>query len=177
MSAMSKGGYSPEVMELFERLKKEAEDAGYRLNPDLSMTLPLVESLLKNESRYGYQACPCRLAFGERDRDLDVICPCDYRDPDLSEFGACYCGLYVGPEVAEGRAQVRPIPERRPEEYALQGFIPASKKDASGPAMKTAIPVWRCRVCGYLCAREQPPGICPICKAKKDRFERFVFSA
>jgi rubrerythrin len=35
------------------------------------------------------------------------------------------------------------------------------------------LPVWRCRVCGYLCARDEPPGVCPICKAKKDRFERF----
>ncbi|MCX6687268.1 MAG: ferredoxin:glutaredoxin reductase, partial [Methanoregula sp.] len=35
-------------------------------------------------------------------------------------------------------------------------------------------PVWRCRVCGYLCAREQPPDICPICKVTKDRFERFI---
>jgi ferredoxin-thioredoxin reductase catalytic chain len=29
-------------------------------------------------------------------------------------------------------------------------------------------------VCGYLCAREEPPGTCPICKAEKDRFERFM---
>jgi rubrerythrin len=29
-------------------------------------------------------------------------------------------------------------------------------------------------VCGYLCAREEAPGICPICKAKKERFERFM---
>jgi len=36
------------------------------------------------------------------------------------------------------------------------------------------LPVWRCRVCGYLCAREQPPEVCPICKVKKDRFERFL---
>jgi len=36
------------------------------------------------------------------------------------------------------------------------------------------LPVWRCKVCGYLCAREGPPEICPICKAKKERFERFM---
>jgi rubrerythrin len=35
-------------------------------------------------------------------------------------------------------------------------------------------PVWRCKVCGYLCARDEPPEICPICKVKKDRFERFM---
>ena len=33
--------------------------------------------------------------------------------------------------------------------------------------------MYRCVVCGYLCAREEPPAVCPICKAKKDRFEEF----
>jgi rubrerythrin len=35
-------------------------------------------------------------------------------------------------------------------------------------------PVWRCKVCGYLCARDAPPEVCPICKAKKERFEKFL---
>jgi ferredoxin-thioredoxin reductase catalytic chain len=35
-------------------------------------------------------------------------------------------------------------------------------------------PVWRCKVCGYLCARDEPPDLCPICKVKKERFERFA---
>ena len=35
-------------------------------------------------------------------------------------------------------------------------------------------PVWRCKVCGYLCAREHPPEVCPICKVPKERFERFM---
>gem|GEM_PF-2544233 len=30
-------------------------------------------------------------------------------------------------------------------------------------------PIWRCRVCGYLCERNNPPERCPICKAQKDR--------
>jgi ferredoxin-thioredoxin reductase catalytic chain len=35
------------------------------------------------------------------------------------------------------------------------------------------LPIWRCTVCGYLCGREDPPDVCPICKVTKDRFERF----
>jgi rubrerythrin len=35
------------------------------------------------------------------------------------------------------------------------------------------MPMWRCTVCGYLCAREGPPDVCPICKVTKERFERF----
>jgi ferredoxin-thioredoxin reductase catalytic chain len=79
-----------EVDRLYERLKKEAEAGGYHLNPDMEMTKALVKGLLTNEKRYGYQACPCRLAAGRKEEDLDIICPCDYRDADVVEFDACY---------------------------------------------------------------------------------------
>jgi rubrerythrin len=52
--------------------------------------------------------------------------------------------------------------------------IKAESKEAGPPAAReTALPVWRCKVCGYLCARERPPGKCPICGADRDRFEEF----
>lgn len=35
-------------------------------------------------------------------------------------------------------------------------------------------PVWRCRVCGYICARDQAPDVCPICGASQERFEKFI---
>jgi ferredoxin-thioredoxin reductase catalytic subunit/rubredoxin len=171
---MKKKDYSPEVIALHDRLEREAGEGGYHFNPDRAMTLALVEGLLTNERRYGYLMCPCRLAFGEKQKDLDLICPCDYRDADLEERDACFCGLYVSGRVAEGKAGAHSIPERRPEEYQLHGFLPAAKV-VEGRAVTTAIPVWRCRVCGYLCARETPPGVCPVCKAKKDRFEPFEF--
>ncbi len=163
---------SPEEVEaLYERLKREAEASGYHLNPDREFTLGLVEGLLINERRYGYRACPCRLATGDKQQDLDIICPCDYRDADLNEWGTCYCGLYVSEEVLRGEREVKPIPERRPPPGQRPQDRPARAPER--PGVGTPIPVWRCRVCGYLCAREEPPAVCPICKAKRDRFERF----
>ena len=154
-------------------LKNDAESGGYFLNPDTEFTKNLVRGLIKNRDRYGYQSCPCRLASGKKEEDLDIICPCNYRDPDLTDFGACYCALYVSAAIARGEKQVAPVPERRP---------PRSMRNKGGevqmvsatPVPMFPLPIWRCRVCGYLCAREQPPGICPICKATKDRFERFA---
>jgi ferredoxin-thioredoxin reductase catalytic subunit/rubredoxin len=159
------------VNHLYDRLNREAEDKGYHLNPDVEFTKDLVRSLLINENRFGYRVCPCRLALGKKDDDLDIICPCDYRDQDLEEFGACYCGLYVDEEILSGRKQLTTIPERRttPDQRHIVATEPA--KPSFAPF---ALPVWRCRVCGYLCARDQPPAVCPVCKAKKDRFERFA---
>ena len=79
-----------EIDRLYDRLKKEAEAGGYHLNPDVPFTSDLVKGLIVNERRYGYWACPCRLASGNKQDDLDIICPCDYRDPDLTEHGCCY---------------------------------------------------------------------------------------
>lgn len=152
------------------RLKKEAEAGGYRLNPDREFVAGLVRGLLTNTGRYGYPACPCRLAAGEKERDIDIVCPCDYRDPDLTDYGACYCALYVSAEVASGKAEAKPVPERRPPGGPKKG----EARPAGGVAGSLPLPVWRCKVCGYLCAREKPPEICPICKAGKDRFERFI---
>jgi ferredoxin-thioredoxin reductase catalytic chain len=157
----------------YETLKKEAEGGGYRFNPDVEFVKNLIRGLLKNGQRYGYRACPCRLAAGKREDDTDIICPCDYRDPDLGDFGACYCALYVSDAVAHGEKQVAPVPERRPPR-SMRRTGSAVQAALAIPAPVFPLPVWRCRVCGYLCAREQPPGICPICKVTKDRFERFA---
>jgi ferredoxin-thioredoxin reductase catalytic chain len=162
---------SQEAQNLYERLRNEAEAAGYYLNPDTVFVLELMEGLLINEERYGYQSCPCRLAAGTREEDLDIICPCDYRDPDLDEYGACYCALYVSEDVAMGRKEVVPVPERR----GTEAEAPDTAQEAEPVGFtRKGIPVWRCKVCGYLCARPQPPLKCPICRADKDRFERFA---
>lgn len=156
----------------YDRLKRETEAGGYNLNTDRGFVRDLIEGLLTNEDRYGYPACPCRLASGDRTDDLDIVCPCDYRDPDLLEYGACYCALYVSRAVVEGRTKVTSIPDRRPPRREEHRQF--SGRSESSPVGTLPYPVWRCRVCGYLCAREGPPELCPVCKAKSDRFERFM---
>ena len=160
-----------EIDKLYERLNKEAEAGGYHLNPDFEFTKALIRGLLVNEQRYGYWACPCRLAAGKKVEDLDIICPCDYRDPDLNQYGTCYCALYVSDEVLSGEKKLQSIPERRPPAEERRKI---EQKPVAASISSLPLPVWRCKVCGYLCAREEPPGICPVCKAKKDRFERFI---
>ncbi len=72
---------------------------------------------------------------------------------------------------------MKPIPERRPPEKeeppAPSGEAEVAEAAEPRPARTTTVPVWRCKVCGYLCARDKPPGVCPICKAGRERFEPF----
>jgi len=101
---------------LYENLRKLQEPKGYFFNKDMDMTMPLLESLLINKERYGYMVCPCRLASGDFEQDRDIVCPCVYREPDVEEYGACYCGLYVSKEWNEEKIAHETVPERRPPE-------------------------------------------------------------
>ena len=101
---------------LYENLRKVQEAKGYYFNKDKERTFELLENLMINKDRYGYMACPCRLASGDREWDKDIICPCVYREPDVEEYGSCYCSLYVSQAWNEGKVPQQYVPERRPPE-------------------------------------------------------------
>ncbi|MGB9979334.1 ferredoxin-thioredoxin reductase catalytic domain-containing protein [Methanobacterium sp.] len=169
---MNNDNVSGEELDLFyEKVKKDVEAHGYHLNPNAEFTKELLKGILINEKRYGYGSCPCRLAVNDKEIDLDIICPCDYRDPDLNDYDTCYCGLYVSGDILKGIREVPAIPERRP---TLEEREQSKKKSLSGALSSLQLPVWRCSVCGYLCAREEPPEVCPICKVEKERFRKFI---
>lgn len=107
------------ALQLFGALQKIQEPKGYFFNPDETMTMPLLEGLLTNKERLGYMACPCRLANGTFEADRDIVCPCEYREADVKEFGACFCGLYGSKDWAEGKVEKVVVPERRPVEKIL----------------------------------------------------------
>lgn len=98
---------------LYEILDKYAKSKGLELNKDKDLVFELINGLLKNEQRYGYRSCPCRLASADKQKDADIICPCVYSIDDIKEYGRCYCGLYVSKEYNEGKIQDKPVPERR----------------------------------------------------------------
>jgi ferredoxin-thioredoxin reductase catalytic chain len=99
---------------LYELLGKYAVSQGMRLNKDRPFVMNILNGLLTNEARYGYRSCPCRLASGVKEKDMDIICPCHYCMPDVQEYGSCYCALYVSDDWNEARVEHRQVPERRP---------------------------------------------------------------
>jgi ferredoxin-thioredoxin reductase catalytic subunit len=169
-----------------QRAESDAKTYGYYLNPDADFLKDLLEGLKKNEERYGYPSCPCRVASGKLELDRDIICPCDYRDPDVAEFGTCYCALYVRKDVYEGKTPITPISERRPQEKQVRAYSVGPEARAEKP-LETANVItpepsqvkkklWYCRQCGYVVYREDPPYVCPICKAKREMFAEIAVS-
>ena len=166
------------------RAETDAKTYGYYLTPQPELLQGFLEGLKTNEDRYGYPLCPCRLASGNFEFDRDIICPCDYRDPDVAQYGACYCRLYVNKQVYESK-NLPEVPERRPieKQQRAYGTPPVSRqaspqsaqeKPAAAQAPKPQPTVkkklWYCKQCGYVVFREDPPYICPICKAKREVF-------
>ena len=172
------------------RAEADAKTYGYYLTPQPELLQGFLEGLKTNEDRYGYPLCPCRLASGIYEYDRDIICPCDYRDPDVAQYGSCYCRLYVNKEVYDSK-NLPEVPERRPLEkqqraYGTQSVAskqtaPQEGQEKSSTTLSTtshaAKPqpivkkkLWYCKQCGYVVYREDPPYICPICKAKREEF-------
>jgi ferredoxin-thioredoxin reductase catalytic subunit/rubredoxin len=168
------------IDEVRKRAEADAKTNGYYLTPDPDLLEAFFEGLKTNEDRYGYPLCPCRLASGKFEFDRDIICPCDYRDPDVAEYGACYCRLYVNKAVYESK-NLPEVPERRPPEKMVRAYETSSVQTG---AEKPATPkqemaqdkggvkkkLWYCKQCGYVAFREDPPYVCPICKAKREMF-------
>jgi ferredoxin-thioredoxin reductase catalytic subunit len=172
------------IEEVRRRAEADAKTYGYYLTPQPELLQGFLEGLKTNEDRYGYPSCPCRLASGIFEYDRDIICPCDYRDPDVAEYGSCYCRLYVNKQVYESQ-NLPEVPERRSLEKQARAYgtqATASKQaSAQGGQEKSSAQaekaqkavkkkLWYCKQCGYVVFREDPPYICPICKAKKEMF-------
>jgi predicted Zn-ribbon and HTH transcriptional regulator len=104
----------------------------------------------------------------------------------VKEFGCCYCALYVRKDVFEGKTPIAPIPERRPlkkQTRAYGGTVEVSTEKSTETTATVAkepskiqMKMWYCKQCGYVCFREDPPYICPICKAKKEMFAEITIT-
>ncbi|TFG58980.1 MAG: ferredoxin:thioredoxin reductase [Spirochaetales bacterium] len=92
-----------------------AKHQGWKLNSDREFLDSIITGLTATYNNYGYFRCPCRDSWGTREKDADIVCPCEYCRPDMQEYGHCYCGLFLTADFAAGGKPPSSIPERRPE--------------------------------------------------------------
>ncbi len=73
----------------------------FQVNPDQERVELLMEGIFNCESNQGLKYCPCRMIEKNFEKDLGLICPCNfllhdtYKDP---ENGECWCGLFIKKE-------------------------------------------------------------------------------
>ena len=82
--------------ELIDVWKRFAEKNDFMLNPDFERVSILADGVLSNERNHGLKYCPCRLATGELENDLLILCPCNFKSQRTwQEKGECWCSLFV----------------------------------------------------------------------------------
>ncbi|MCD6414583.1 MAG: ferredoxin:thioredoxin reductase [Candidatus Diapherotrites archaeon] len=81
--------------ELYQKMKKYADENGYKLNPNEKERDALLKALLANEKEHGEIYCPCRRVTGDKEKDKKIICPCAYHKEEIARDGRCFCGLFV----------------------------------------------------------------------------------
>ena len=77
------------------------EGNDFILNPDKAHVDTIIEGVLLNEKKFGLKLCPCRLRDGTRKKDIELICPCNFKNhttwlkPVDGRGAMCWCGLFV----------------------------------------------------------------------------------
>ncbi|MBU0628704.1 MAG: hypothetical protein KKC75_05925 [Nanoarchaeota archaeon] len=87
--------------ELIKVWQNFAKDNDFKINPDSEHVGFIIQGVLKNEAKYGLKLCPCRLRDRTRQKDLELICPCNFKahetwlNPKNGMPQMCWCGLFV----------------------------------------------------------------------------------
>jgi ferredoxin-thioredoxin reductase catalytic subunit len=82
-----------ELINVWERFTEKND---FMLNPDEGHVRTVAKGVLHNEEKFGLKLCPCRLRDGTREKDLELLCPCNFKSQDVWKTkGMCWCGLFV----------------------------------------------------------------------------------
>jgi len=89
-TALDKGKFRAAIEQLSE--KRE-----FQVNPDNEKVAQLLEGVFNNEENHGLKYCPCRMIEKDFEKDLQLICPCNFAIHETykdKEDGECWCGLF-----------------------------------------------------------------------------------
>ncbi len=75
-----------------------AKKEGFILNKDKKHMNLIISALSKNQEKYGYQFCPCRVVTGDFEEDRKIVCPCIYHKDEIKQDGHCKCKLFFKKE-------------------------------------------------------------------------------
>lgn len=89
-TTLDKGKFRAAIEQLSE--KRE-----FQVNPDNKKVAQLLEGVFNNEENHGLKYCPCRMIEKDFEKDLQLICPCNFAIHETykdKEDGECWCGLF-----------------------------------------------------------------------------------
>ena len=68
----------------------------FELNSDKPHVEACIDGILENEKKYGLKYCPCRIITGDLNKDMELICPCNFTTQEKYKTkNECWCGLFI----------------------------------------------------------------------------------
>ncbi|MFC1571435.1 ferredoxin-thioredoxin reductase catalytic domain-containing protein [Candidatus Margulisiibacteriota bacterium] len=81
-----------EILAAFEEFCQKNE---FNLNFNKAHVEACIDGILENEKKYGLKYCPCRIAVGDFEKDVELLCPCNFKAQEkYRNQGECWCGLF-----------------------------------------------------------------------------------
>jgi len=86
--------YRDAVKKQHRWIVKYTAQKNYALNPSLMMSKNLEVWLSEMEATFGKRFCPCFESSGDAELDKKMLCPCEFIEDEIEEYGTCHCALF-----------------------------------------------------------------------------------
>ena len=104
-------------------MEKYCEQKGYAINPSWMMATNLKSNLCEMEATFGKRYCPCFEPSGDKELDKKMMCPCEFVEEEIKEYGTCHCALFGPADLS--KEQWKASSQRLMDEYQ----VPKNLKD------------------------------------------------
>ncbi len=134
--------YRVQVKKQAAWIDKFTKKKNYALNPSWMMFTNLEIWLSEMEATFGRRYCPCFEPSGDETLDKKMICPCDFIEDEIKEYGTCHCALFGSADL--DKAGWKASSKRLMSEYQVplnlkegvldtRGMIPDSRRNLPVP--------------------------------------------
>lgn len=111
-------------------LEKYCEQKNYALNPSWMMATSLKSNLCEMEETFGKRYCPCFEPSGDAALDKKMMCPCEFIEDEIAEYGTCHCALFGPADLS--KADWKASSQRLMDEYQVPKNIKDGVLDTRG---------------------------------------------
>lgn len=86
--------YRVQVKKQDKWMKKYIAQNNYAINPSWMMSTNLKVWLSEMDATFGQRFCPCFEPSSDAKLNKKMMCPCEYVEDEIKEYGTCHCALF-----------------------------------------------------------------------------------
>ncbi|MBU0631669.1 hypothetical protein KKA17_03415 [bacterium] len=125
--------YKDQVKKQDKWIKKYIVQKNYALNQSWMMSTNLEIWLSEMEATFGKRYCPCFEPSGDAELDKKMMCPCEFIEDEIKEYGTCHCALFGSADL--DKAGWKTSSKRLMSEYRVPLNIKDGVLDTRGMAL------------------------------------------